>query len=338
MSLGTLQTQVGDPGPETTWKCEVYNFKPSRFRSQISKLIFLLPGLIALALAGCQQPQKRPPRPMVVGHTLTIEDLALRLGLRVEEKGVGFVVLKNAANTVLLFTQTNGRFFVNGKSIGSVGEITRQDDGIYVSDNLVPRIRQYLRPVLAPPPRPQAVPPKARGLVAIDPGHGGHDPGAMSSGGTREKNINLEVALRIADLLQRNGVGVVMTRQDDQFIELEERADIANRRNADLFVSIHSDSNPDRGRQGFTVYVAKGASAATDRAAGAINQALAATGTESHGIHEAVYKVLINTSGPAVLIELGYLSNYQDVLRLRDPAYQDRLAQAIAAGILNYLR
>jgi N-acetylmuramoyl-L-alanine amidase len=129
-----------------------------------------------------------------------------------------------------------------------------------------------------------------------------------------------------------------MTRQDDRFIELEERSNIANRRNADLFVSIHSDSNPDRSRQGFTVYVAKSASAEACRAADAINQALAATGCESHGIHEAAYKVLVNTSGPAVLVELGYLSNVQDCARLRNPGYQDRLAQAIASGILSCIR
>jgi N-acetylmuramoyl-L-alanine amidase len=65
---------------------------------------------------------------------------------------------------------------------------------------------------------------------------------------------------------------------------------------------------------------------------------LAATGSESHGIREADYKVLVNTSGPAVLVELGYLSNTQDCARLRDPAFQNRLAQAIANGVLAYVR
>jgi N-acetylmuramoyl-L-alanine amidase len=294
---------------------------------------------LVLILAGCQQPQKQPPKPPVLDHMTTIEDLALRLGLRVEQRDEGFVVLKNSANTVLIFTQTDGRFFVNGKPMGSVGQVTKDGGTLYVSDFLIPQIRQYLRS--AAPPPPVAVPPThrtTRALVVVDAGHGGHDPGALSAGGVHEKDINLQVAGRVAGILQQRGAGVVMTRQDDRFIELEERANIANRRNADLFVSIHSDSNPDHSRQGYTVYVARSASQDAYRAAGEINQALGAAGCESHGIREADYKVLVNTSGPAVLVEIGYLSNTQDCARLRSGPYQDRLAQAIANGILAYIR
>jgi N-acetylmuramoyl-L-alanine amidase len=297
-------------------------------------------SLIGLVGAGCEQPQKKTLKPIMAEHTMSIEDLAQRLGLRVEERDEAFVVLKNAANTVILFTQTGGRFFVNGQPVGSVGQIQKQGNTVYVSDALIPEIHQYLRSTAPTPPpvtRP-SVPRTTKGWVVVDAGHGGHDPGTISPGGIQEKGINLEVATRVAGILQQRGIGVVMTRQDDRFIELEERSDIANRRNADLFVSIHSDSNPDRSRQGFTVYVAKGASSESQHAAGAINQALSATGCESHGIHEAAYKVLVNTSGPAVLVEIGYLSNVQDCARLRDGAYQNRLAQAIASGILAYVR
>jgi N-acetylmuramoyl-L-alanine amidase len=160
----------------------------------------------------------------------------------------------------------------------------------------------------------------------------------MNAGGLHEKDINLAMALKVADLLQERGIGVILTRQQDRFIDLEERANIANRRNADLFVSIHCDSNPDRSRQGFTVFVARAASPEAYRAANCIGQAMAATGSDSHGVREADYKVLVNTSGPAVLVEMGHLSNVQDTARLRDPAWQNRLAQAIATGILTYVR
>jgi N-acetylmuramoyl-L-alanine amidase len=292
-----------------------------------------------LGVAGCEQPQKQTPKPVVTAHATTLEDLALRLGLQITERDETFVVLKNTANTVILFIHTGGRFFVNGKPMGSVGEIKRQGDTVYVSDFLIPQIRQYLRSA-APqqPPVTRPGPLRAKALVVIDAGHGGHDPGTISAGGLYEKGINLEVATRVAGLLQQRGVSIIMTRQDDRYIELEERADIANRRSADLFVSIHSDSNPNRSLQGFTVYVARAASSEAHRVAGEINQAMAATGAESHGIREADYKVLVNTSGPAVLVELGYLSNTQDAARLRDGAYQNRLAQAIANGILAYLR
>ena len=296
-------------------------------------------GLVALILGGCQQPQKQTPKIVVGEHATTIEDLALRLGLRIEQRSDTFFILRNAANTVLIFTYTDGRFFVNGKAIGPVGQVKKEDGTLYVSDFLIPQIRQNLRPAVPQPPvvRPTP-PPRAQGLVVIDAGHGGNDPGTMSAGGLHEKDINLQVAHRVATLLGQKGIGVLMTRQDDQFIELEERAGIANRRDADLFVSIHSDWNPDRGRQGFTIFVARSASREAYRAAAGISEAMAATGCESHGIREADYKVLVNTSGPAVLVEIGYLSNLQDVARLRDSAWQNRLAQAIATGILTYVR
>ena len=307
---------------------------PSALRSLSSVLAL---GLLVLGIAGCQQPQKQTLKVMVGEHSTTVEDLAMRLGLRIEERDKTFVVLKNAANTVIVFTHAEGRFFVNGKPMGTVGEVKWQGDTLYVSDFLIPQIRQYLRAVV-PPPVVRPSPRKPSALVVIDAGHGGQDPGAMSAGGLHEKDINLAVAVKVADLLEQRGIGVILTRQQDRFIELEERANIANRRNADLFVSIHSDSNPDRGRQGFTVFVARAASPEAYRAATCIGQAMATTGSDSHGVREADYKVLVNTSGPAVLVEIGYLSNVQDTARLRDPAWQNRLAQALATGILTYVR
>lgn len=295
--------------------------------------------LVALGVAGCEQPHRQTPKPVATEQATTIEDLALRLGMQITERDETFVVLKNAANTVIIFTHTDGRFFVNGKPLGTVGEVTRQGDTVYVSTFLIPKIRQYLGSAAPQPPVARPSPQrKTKTLVVVDAGHGGHDPGTTSANGIREKDINLDVATRVAGILQQRGVSVVMTRSDDRYPELEERSDIANRRNADLFVSIHSDSNPDRSRQGFTVYVARAASSEAHRVAGEINQALAAMGAESHGIREADYKVLVNTSGPAVLVEIGYLSNTQDCARLRDRAYQNRLAQAIASGVLAALR
>jgi N-acetylmuramoyl-L-alanine amidase len=324
MNLSTVRIDVVD---------RMMKMLPPALCSLSSVLTF---GLLVVAIAGCQQPQQKAPQIMVGERSTTIEDLAARLGLQIQERDKGFVVLKNAANTVILFTHTDGRFFVNGKPVGTVGEVKWQGDTLYVSDFLIPQIRQYLRAAVTPPVvRPSPVKPKA--LVVVDAGHGGSDPGAMSAG-LREKDINLAVALKVADLLEQRGIGVLLTRQQDRYIELEERADIANRRNADLFVSIHSDSNPDRSRQGFTVFVARAASAAANRAAGDISQAMAATGADSHGIREADYKVLINTSCPAVLVEIAHLSNVQDVARLRDAGWQNRIAQAIATGILTYLR
>jgi len=305
----------------------------------IRKEVFVILPLLALGIVGCQEPQQRPPGVVIEEPRVpTIDDLARSLGLQIDERDEAFVVLKNAANTVVIFTHPAGRVFVNGTPIGSVGAIKKADGAIYLSDELVSQIRPHLRS--AAPDQPIVRPPRPgrRGLVVIDAGHGGHDPGTTSAAGYYEKNINLRVAAKVARRLEASGVGVVMTRWQDHFIELEERAALANDRNADLFVSIHADSEPSKSVQGFTIYVATGASWSARQAAQAISEAMSRTGADTRGIREADYRVLVQTRGPAVLIELGYLSNAWEASRLRDGDYQDRLAQAIVDGIQAYLR
>jgi N-acetylmuramoyl-L-alanine amidase len=267
-------------------------------------------------------------------QTMTITELAVRLGLRVSEQDDTFVALKNSANTVLIFTYTDGRFFVNGKPIGPAGKIDRTGNQIRVANTLVGEIQPHLRTEAVQ--RPPTV--TRRGHVVIDPGHGGRDPGAISVTGGYEKNVNLQVALKVAALLRQAGIRVTMTRSDDRYPELESRADVANRNGADLFVSIHADSAPDSSAQGSTLYVAEAASAGALRAARAIGEAMTAAGVDGRGIRRNDYRVLVRTRCPAVLIELGYLSNYAEATRLQNTAYQDRLATAIASGITRYMR
>jgi len=90
--------------------------------------------------------------------------------------------------------------------------------------------------------------------IVIDPGHGGKDPGAIGIGGTREKDIVLAVAKKLYDRLKNAGYNVSMTRRDDTFLNLDTRAAIAEKKNADLFVSIHANANPKRTIKGFSVY------------------------------------------------------------------------------------
>jgi len=291
---------------------------------------------LTLGLAGCQGPQQAPPGPVMSESMVTVEQLASRLGLRIEQRDDTYIVLKNAANTVILFTHTDGRFFVNGKPVGSVGDVKKAGAIVYVPGTLVEQIRPLLRAAVSE--QPAVKPRKTKGLVVIDAGHGGHDPGALSPSGLREKDINLRVAAKVAKLLDQRGIGVVMTRWKDEYIEKEERAAMGNRRNADLFVSIHADSAPSSSAQGFTIYVAPSASEDAYRAARAIDRAMQGTGSKSRGVRENDYRFLVKSEGPAVLIELGYLSNYQDAARLADDAFRDRLAEAIADGIGAFLR
>jgi N-acetylmuramoyl-L-alanine amidase len=303
------------------------------------KLSIFSAGLL-LAVVGCQEPQSRPAAvPVRHDQTISIDELAARLGLRIEEQDPTFVILKNAANTVLIFTQTDGRFFVNGKPIGPVGSVQKVAGTVYVPQSLVSAIQPYLQTQTAAKP-PVVAPPtplrRKTGVVVVDAGHGGKDPGTMV-GSTDEKHINLQVAKKVAALLTQRGITVVMTRQDDHFVELEDRADVANRRGADLFVSIHCDSSPDREMRGFTIYVARDASREAYQAARSISTSMKAA-SDTRGIREADYKVLVLTRCPAVLVELGYLSNSADARRLQDAAFQTRLAQAVTDGILATLR
>jgi N-acetylmuramoyl-L-alanine amidase len=152
--------------------------------------------------------------------------------------------------------------------------------------------------------------------------------------GFREKAINLAVARQLASILTERGFHVVMTRDQDVFLEKEERAGVANRCNADLFVSIHADSAESRSLNGFTVYTSRGAGSQSRWAARAIVEAMGRTGLDSNGVREADYVVLVKTDCPAVLVEVGYLSNFWEAGKLRDPYMQRRLAQAIADGVV----
>jgi N-acetylmuramoyl-L-alanine amidase len=300
--------------------------------------LLVLAALAAIAITGCQPPaagpvieEKVPP----VERNISINELAAALGLRISESRPTHVTLKNPANTVMIFTLSEGRIYVNSRPIGEVGFIDRLAGQIYVSNSLISRIRSAMRTYT---PLPSRVPSPRRlsGTVVIDAGHGGKDPGATSILGFYEKNINLAVALEVARLLEQRGLTVALTRTDDYFVELEDRAAIANNLDADLFVSIHADSFPKNTRRGYTVYIANSASSSSRRAASAIARSMSGTGLNSFGIQTANYHVLIDTRGPAVLVELGHLSNRSEAALLRSASFQDRLAQAVADGISDY--
>ena len=173
--------------------------------------------------------------------------------------------------------------------------------------------------------------------VVVDAGHGGKDPGTLGTGFSTmaEKKINLSMATEVARQLKAKGAKVIMTRSGDRFIELEDRAAIADRYRADLFVSLHSNSNPDSSRRGAVIYIARQPSRQSVIAAMKIDQAIRTAGITSD-TDRGDYKVLIRHSRPAVLIECGYLSNYSDCKRLNTSAYRTKIATAIVSGIANY--
>ena len=174
--------------------------------------------------------------------------------------------------------------------------------------------------------------------ICIDPGHGGKDPGACA-GGVREKDIALDVAKKIRAHLQAVGYGVILTREQDKFVSLGNRAAEANMWGADLFVSVHCNSASSTSANGMEVYVHTTRSAASTRAANAIYDRLfPASGLRGRGVKAADLAVLRETVMPAVLVELGFISNPSDCAKLTNFAWQDDAAQSIADGIVEALK
>jgi N-acetylmuramoyl-L-alanine amidase len=188
------------------------------------------------------------------------------------------------------------------------------------------------RPILSPRPRV----PNGRGVVIIDPGHGGSDSGAVGIGGLQEKNIILPIGLTVAQILQQNGLQVVMTRNSDFFVTLQGRVDIAERANADVFVSIHANSlglgRPDV--SGLEVYYYD---SGVELARVVKSNILQRVNVKDRGIRRARFFVLRKSSMPSILVETGYVTGQEDAAKLRDPQYQNQMAEGIARGILEYL-
>ncbi len=218
--------------------------------------------------------------------------------------------------------------------------------------------------------------------IVIDAGHGGKDPGTTGRRGLREKDVNLDIAKRLAKLLREDGVEVLLTRSTDDFISLERRVAIANSFKADLFVSIHSNANRVRSLNGLEVYyvtpyandskralqAAQGSAPNLSRSSFASTPSLNLKAilwdmkytsdraesvklarsvcisadnildTKIIGIKGAPFYVLKGARMPAVLVEVGFLSNYNEERLIRNSFYRQQLAESIEQGITKYAR
>lgn len=174
-------------------------------------------------------------------------------------------------------------------------------------------------------------------VLLLDAGHGGKDPGT-SGNGMQEKNLNLTIAQKIAQKLQGSGIKVYMTRDSDVYPENSTRAKTANDI-ADLMVSIHMNSGPETANGTETLYQVH----ANDNGARLTSKQLAeilqgkvvsATGNTNRGAKLWTDVLILNrTTVPAVIVEVVFITNTGDALKISNPAYQDQVAQAIADGI-----
>lgn len=217
--------------------------------------------------------------------------------------------------------------------------------------------------------------------IIIDPGHGGRDPGAIGRTGLKEKDVCLDIAKRLKTILEAKGIEVILTRPYDKTLVLSDRSNLANSRDADLFVSIHANANRVKWMNGFEVYHLTSNSDDTQRALLAAkedrpvlkdavfaNDSLSLKATvwdliytqnrsesmelarhicsvvrdtlyvKNIRVKGANFYVLKSTHMPAILVEVGFLSNYNEEKTLKSPYYRQQLAEAIASGLLSAKR
>jgi len=244
----------------------------------------------------------------------------------------------------------------NGVQLWLLLPLATHNGDIYISQL---DIDSTFRPLLSPPRGEHG---KKVRTICLDAGHGGKDPGNRVTGG-QEKEFLLRLTLELRDQLEKAGFNVVLTRSTDRFLELSERATVARRAGADLFLSLHFNAAVD-GRanaRGSEVYALTPAGAASTNARGEganagafpgnrsdernlllafqIQKSLTSKlGSEDRGVRRARFEVLREATMPAVLIEAGFLSHPVEGRKILTGEYRRQMARAIVAGVQSYKR
>ncbi|MEH2150449.1 N-acetylmuramoyl-L-alanine amidase [Nostoc sp.] len=276
--------------------------------------------------------------PKVTGPTFNSNSPILRVRLQPQESNTVTVLVQPAAGVQI------GELNQVGNQLLAL-ELRRSGSSITLPIALPPLPSpdqgQLPNPIDNPRPisqtRPRPSVPRGKLLVVIDPGHGGKDSGAPGLGGLLEKDVILPIGKRVGAILEQNGVQALLTRDADFFVELQGRVDIAERVNATLFVSIHAnsvDNRPDV--NGLEVYYYDSGYALAEVVRNTILQNIGTI--KNRGTRKARFYVLRKSSMPSILVETGYMTGYEDNPRLGTPEYQNRMAEAIARGILKYLQ
>ena len=191
---------------------------------------------------------------------------------------------------------------------------------------------------------------ESRAVVVIDPGHGGRDPGKVGVNNALEKDINLKIAMSLKTLLEQNDIKVIMTREDDvglyeetdgnkKVSDLRKRVDIIHSSEADFAVSIHQNSFVQEQVKGAQVFY-HSSSSEGKRLAEIIQEQMKKTVKDSNrrkAKSNSNYYMLKHTECPLVIVECGYLSNYNEANLLTDEDYQNKMAWAIHLGIMQYI-
>lgn len=183
--------------------------------------------------------------------------------------------------------------------------------------------------------KPKREPGTLTGLtIIVDPGHGGNDRGTTGARGTLEKTLTLKTAEMLVAKLQAAGATVHLTRNSDHYVSLQKRVMISQQNNADAFISIHYDANPDTSISGFTTYYQYRNQAALAKSIS--NGLQSSIALRNRGAQPGNYYVLRENKQNAVLVELGFLSNPSEERTIDSNRYRDQATYGIYKGILNY--
>ena len=177
--------------------------------------------------------------------------------------------------------------------------------------------------------------------ILIDPGHGGNDKGTIANDKiTFEKDITLKVGALVAQkLTKQKDVQVIISRNEDKYVSLADRAKLANEQGVDALVSIHLNGQTGgTDAFGLETYYTKEKNDGSYELAKQIQETITSyIDVRDRGVKPERFQVLLQSKMPAVLIECGFLSNDEEAKKLKDEAYQESLAEGIAQGILTYL-
>ncbi|TVX89869.1 N-acetylmuramoyl-L-alanine amidase [Paenibacillus agilis] len=172
--------------------------------------------------------------------------------------------------------------------------------------------------------------------IVIDPGHGGKDPGSIGQLGTIERDMTLQMSKEIEqELMERTGATVLLTREQDEAVDLQQRVDVATEAGADLFLSIHFDAFTTNDVEGMTTYHKN---SKDQPIAQAVHDRLMEKDfdTRDRGVRVGDFYVLRENTVPALLLELGYISNEKDETRMRSLQFHKEASEAIVNGVIDY--
>ncbi|REK75005.1 N-acetylmuramoyl-L-alanine amidase family protein [Paenibacillus paeoniae] len=176
---------------------------------------------------------------------------------------------------------------------------------------------------------------KSGHTIVIDAGHGGKDPGANGASGAEEKDYTLALAKKVYALLQQDPkFDPYMTRNDDTFLDLDERSAYSNQLEADAFLSIHGNTYTNPNISGTETYYDSLIS--IPLAETIHSKLIEATGFPDRGVKQEQWRVLVGSERPSILLEVGFMTNPQEEAKMLDNARQDRVAQAIVDGLKQY--